>query len=186
MKILLLGSQGSGKSTQAKFLSEDLNIPVISTGDIFRQLAVEDSEDGRKIAEIVKNGGLIDDVTTSEIVKKRLSKPDAANGFILDGYPRSVKQIEYFDPQFDKVLFLKVSKHIAVERLLKRGRIDDYTEAIKKRLEEYYHQIEKILEYYSRVGNVVEINAEQPVDDVTKAIEKLLEEDKLNASKKPV
>src|SRR5689334_7087563 len=146
MKILFLGSQGSGKSTQSKILSQDLNIPVISAGDIFRTLSNEDSAEGRKVAAIVKSGALIDDKTTSEIVKNRLAKPDCVNGFILDGYPRSIKQIEYYDPQFDKVVFLRVSKHTAVDRLLKRGRIDDYTQAIEKRLEEYYHQIEHILD----------------------------------------
>lgn len=176
MKILFLGSQGSGKSTQSKKLSVDLNIPVISTGDIFRELSGSNSEMGKKVAEIVKSGGLIDDLTTSEIVKSRLLQPDCANGFILDGYPRSLKQIDYFDPGFDKVIFLRVSKHTAVERLLKRGRFDDYTEAIEKRLEEYYHQIEQILEHYRKEGNVLELDAEGSVADITSQIEKHLED----------
>lgn len=176
MKILFLGSQGSGKSTQSKRLSKNLNIPVVSTGDIFRDLSKNDSEMGKKVAEIVKSGGLIDDVTTSEIVKDRLSKPDCVNGFILDGYPRSVSQIEYYNPGFDKVIFLKVSKHTAVDRLLKRGRIDDYTDAIEKRLEEYYHQIEHILEYYRKEGNVLELDAEGSVDEITARIEKHLKD----------
>lgn len=174
MKILFLGSQGSGKSTQSKRLATDLNIPVISTGDIFRDLSKDESEMGKEVAEIVKSGGLIDDTTTSEVVKDRLSKPDCANGFILDGYPRSVEQIEYYNPGFDKVIFLKVSKHTAVDRLLKRGRIDDYTDAIEKRLEAYYHQIKHILEFYRKEGNVIEIEAEGSVDEITSQIEKHL------------
>jgi len=174
MKILLLGPQGSGKSTLAKYLSESLNVPVISTGDIFRKIAEDSSKEGQKIAEIVRSGKLVDDETVSLIVKKRLSEEDSKNGFILDGYPRSVKQIEYYDPGFDKVIFLKIPKQVAVERLLKRGRIDDYKEAIEKRLDEYYQQIEQILEYYRKLGSVLEINAETGIEEVWQQIKEKL------------
>src|SRR3989338_507134 len=126
MKILLIGPQGSGKSTQASLLAEYLGIPKISTGDIFRKLP--------KVKEILAAGKLVDDETTAEIVKKRLQETDCQNGFILDGYPRNITQKELFDPQFEKVIYLKVPDEELMKRLLARGREDDTPESIRTRL----------------------------------------------------
>lgn len=166
MKLLFLGSQGSGKSTQAKLLADYLQIPVVSTGDIFRKISEDNSEVGKRIAEIVKSGELVEDKEVSAIINKRLQEKDCQNGFILDGYPRSVAQIKYFDPGFDKVIFLTISKETAINRLLKRGRVDDTSESIKTRLENYYRQIEQIISYYQQKDKIIEINAERPVNDI--------------------
>ncbi|MCL4366252.1 nucleoside monophosphate kinase, partial [Patescibacteria group bacterium] len=101
MKILLIGPQGSGKSTQAKLLGEYLKVPVISTGDIFRKLIQEDTDLGRTLKNILSEGKLVDDQTTSKIVQQKLSEPSYQNGFVMDGYPRNIEQVNIFDPKFE-------------------------------------------------------------------------------------
>lgn len=173
-KILLIGPQGSGKSTQAKLLSEFRSVPVISTGEIFRKLAEEDSSEGRRIKEILDEGRLVDDGVTAEIVKSRLEKPDCQGGFVLDGYPRSFEQIRLFDPKFDKVFYLKLSDESIMERLLKRGRVDDTPEAIKTRLNFYREQTQPLLDHYENVGILVEIDGEKSIDEVQSEIRSAL------------
>ena len=158
MKILLIGPQGSGKSTQADLLAQYLNVPKISTGDIFRKLREEDSEEGKRIKQILDSGQLVDDQTTSELVKKRLSEADVQQGFIIDGYPRTVEQLNLFDPQFDKVVYLKVADEEVVKRLLLRGREDDTEELIKTRLDLYNQHTQPILDYYKNQGILVEVD----------------------------
>lgn len=170
MKILLIGPQGSGKSTQAQLLSEYLNIPVISTGDIFRKLREEDSEEGRKIKQILDSGKLVDDQTTSEIVRKRLSESDCRDGFIIDGYPRTLEQINIFDPGFDKVIYLNVPQKEVLKRLLSRGRADDTEELINKRLELYYEQTLPLLDYYKQKGILVEVDGMDTIEHVQKSL----------------
>src|SRR5829696_8471100 len=92
MRIILLGCPGAGKGTQAKLLAEQYHIPAISTGDIFRSAIQQQTELGKKIKSIVDNGQLVSDDLVIELVRDRLSQPDCENGFILDGFPRTVKQ----------------------------------------------------------------------------------------------
>lgn len=103
MRIALLGAPGAGKGTQASRLARYLSIPHIATGDIFRQVASEDSEEGRRLRETMERGELIPDEFTNELVKDRLAKPDAADGFILDGYPRNVGQAVALDEMLDEM-----------------------------------------------------------------------------------
>lgn len=170
VKILFVGPQGAGKSTQAKLLSEFLNIPSISTGDIFRELSTADNELGKKIKEIMTSGNLVDDQTTSEIVKERLQKPDCQNGFIFDGYPRTIKQIEYFDPGFNRVLYLKFDDEQARKRLLERARADDTPQLIDQRLKLYHELTNPILEYYKNKGILVTIDADSSIDVIQEKI----------------
>ncbi|MBI2019554.1 nucleoside monophosphate kinase [Candidatus Daviesbacteria bacterium] len=176
MKILLIGPQGSGKSTQAEFLAQFLNIPKISTGDIFRQIATEDSENGRKVREIQNSGKLVDDETTARIVEERLKQEDAAGGFIMDGYPRNIRQKDLFDPHFEKVFYLKVPDSEVTKRMLARGRADDTQESIKMRLNLYYQQTKPLLDYYKSQGILTEINgmgsAGKIQDEIRKNISK--------------
>lgn len=174
MKILLIGSQGSGKSTQASILATQLNLSKIAVGDIYRQLAKEDTDLGRGIKEILDKGQLVDDATTARIVEERLNREDCKNGFVLDGYPRTLEQARLFDPGFDKVFYLKLKQAIAIERLLKRGRADDTKELIEKRLELYYQQTQPLLDYYKDEGILVEIDALGDIKSIQNEIKKFL------------
>lgn len=174
MKILLIGPQGSGKSTQADLLAHYLKVPKITIGDIFRKIAEEDSELGKKVRDILNQGHLVDDQITSEIVKERLSHSDYKEGFIVDGYPRTLEQARLFDPNFDKVFYLKLKEEAVMERLLKRGREDDTEELINKRLELYCEQTQPLLDDYKNKGILVEIDGTGSVEKVQEDIRKHL------------
>ena len=119
MKIILLGAPGSGKGTMAQKLTNDLKIPQISTGDIFRKNLKEETPLGLQVKDIMARGELVPDEITIEIVKNRLSEPDCANGYILDGFPRSIVQAEALDgfQQIDCAINLDVDKETIVKRL---------------------------------------------------------------------
>lgn len=175
MKILFIGPQGAGKSTQGKLLAEHLNVPYISTGDIFRNFVNEGTEESKKVQEILSSGHLVDDQTTAEIVRKRLQEPDTRDGFVLDGYPRTRNQVDIFDPGFDKVIYLDLSDSEAIVRLLLRGRDDDTKELIAQRLKLYREQTEPILEYYAKPNVFKNIKAHFSVEQIREEIRKAID-----------
>ena len=168
MKILFIGPQGSGKSTQGKMLAQHLNIPYLSTGDIFRNLG--DDGQGKRIKQILSEGKLVDDATTCELVKNKLSDYEFKENFILDGYPRTLEQLNSFDPNLEKVMYLKVPKEELVQRLVKRGRADDTPELIRTRLDYYFAQTEPLLEYFRQKGILTEINGLGNIDEIQEKI----------------
>lgn len=168
MKILLIGPQGSGKSTQAKLLADFLKVPYISTGDIFREIA--DTRQGKRIRQVLESGRLVDDATTSEIVKMRVKQPDCQSGYILDGYPRNLEQVRLFDPGFDKVIYLKLSDQEATKRLLARGREDDTEESIAQRLRLYHKLTDPLSDYYQRQGLLLEIDGQGTIEEIQKKL----------------
>ena len=137
MKLVLIGIQGAGKSTQGNFLSKHLHIPYLSTGHIFREIAKEKTQLGRYVKEVINSGSLIPDDKTIEIVNSYLSRPEYKKGYILDGFPRTLKQSKKFSNNVDKVIFIDIPDKEALWRLAYRDekRDDNTIEAIRKRIE---------------------------------------------------
>ena len=187
MNVLLLGPQGAGKGTQAKRIAAEYELPHIATGDILRRAMAEDTPLGRKVKPIYESGGLVPDHLMIELIRDRLSKPDTAHGFILDGFPRTFVQAEALDSmlrEIDKQLHLalelRVPDEVAVERLTKRaaleGRPDDTPEAIRRRLALYHEETEPLVEYYRSRGNVVGIHGHRSENEVFAEIQQALEQ----------
>ena len=173
MKIILIGIQGAGKSTQGNLLREKLNVPYLSTGHIFREMAKEKTPLGRYIKEIMNAGYLIPDEKTVEIVSLYLKKPEYEKGYILDGFPRTLEQVKMFKNGIDKVVYLKVSDKEALWRLSYRegvGREDETLTAIRKRIELFHTLTEPVLEYYRQKGTLVEIDGEKTIEEIHKEI----------------
>lgn len=176
MKILITGPQGSGKTTQSQRVSEKLGICMVKMGDILRDRAKVDDEIGRKLTEDMNKGLLADNNISSGLMAQELKKPKCANGYIIDGYPRSLGQLQLFDPQYDVVICLDVSVNTSIDRLIHRGRADDKPEAIKQRLELYEEETKKTIDHYEKMGIVRRIDGEKPIDQVTEEILEALKE----------
>jgi adenylate kinase len=189
VNILLLGPQGSGKGTQAKRIARDYGIPHIATGDIIRTMKEEDSDLGRELKAVYDRGDLVSDDLMIRIIEDRLGRDDAQDGFILDGFPRTLPQAEALDVmlrdldrKLDIVLEFQLrNREMLQRRLLQRAaeedRSDDTPEAIARRLELYYEQTEPLVEYYrSRHGNVVGIHADRSIDEVYAEVQAALEQ----------
>lgn len=173
MKIILIGIQGAGKSTQGNLLSEKLKIPYLSTGHIFREMAKEKTPLGRYIKEIMNAGFLIPDEKTVEIVSEYLKKPEYEKGYILDGFPRTLEQVKMFENGVGKVVYLRVSDREALWRLSYRngeGREDETLTAIRKRIELFHKLTEPVLGYYRQKGILVEVDGERSIEDINKEI----------------
>jgi adenylate kinase len=173
MKIIIIGIQGSGKSTQGNFLSEKLKVPYLSTGHIFREMAKEKTPLGRYIKETMTAGFLIPDGKTLTIVEEYLKKPEYQNGYIIDGFPRTCKQAEAFKDKIDKVIYLKVSDKEALWRLSYRNgevREDETVLAVRKRIELFHEVTKPVIEHYRRKRILVEVDGEKHVEEVSKEI----------------
>lgn len=173
MKIIIIGIQGAGKSTQGNLLSEALKVPYLSTGHIFRDLAKEHTKLGRYIKEVMNAGYLIPDRKTITIVEEYLSRKEYQSGYILDGFLRTLVQAKAFKNGIDKVVYLKVSDKEALWRLSYRNgeaREDDTLSAIKKRIELFHKLTEPVLDYYRQKGMLIEIDGEKSIEEIHKQI----------------
>jgi adenylate kinase len=172
VRVVLLGPPGAGKGTQAQKLSEKLGIPQISTGDLFRKNISEGTPLGIEAKRYLDAGDLVPSELTNKLVEDRIEQPDATDGFILDGYPRSVEQARAFDEmlknhdtKLDAVLEFAVSEQELLERLKSRGRADDTEEVIHNRMQVYRDETEPLLEYYSH-NNLQTVDAVGALDEV--------------------
>ena len=164
MKIIIMGPQGCGKSTQAEKISEKLNIPHISTGDIFRKLEKSKSPLGIRVFKEMSSGKLVSDGDIMLVIKEELLKQKYKGGFIIDGFPRNVYQAKHSPFKPNTVLYLKVSKEVSFARLIERKRGDDTPKVIKTRLSEYYKNTTPVLDYYEKMGILRTFNGEQEIE----------------------
>ncbi|MEU8896824.1 adenylate kinase [Nocardia sp. NPDC048505] len=171
MRVVLLGPPGAGKGTQADLLSDKLGVPHISTGDLFRANISQQTPLGREAQKYMDAGDLVPSDVTNRMVEARVNEPDAANGFILDGYPRTVDQADALEKilgdmnsKLDAVLCFVVAEDTVVERMLARGRGDDNEGVIRNRLRVYREETEPLLTHYD--GLVVSVDGVGEVDDV--------------------
>jgi adenylate kinase len=186
VNVLILGPQGSGKGTQAKRMSAEYGIAHVSTGDMFRDAIEAETPLGLQIKPIYDAGELVPDELTIGLIRERLARGDAAEGFVLDGFPRNAAQaealdelLEEIDRPLDVVLDLQVPDEICIARMLKRaeeeGRVDDTPEAIARRLEIYHRETAPLVRHYLPTGKVVGIPSEGSVDEVWARIQDALE-----------
>ncbi|MDO5710403.1 MAG: adenylate kinase [Micrococcales bacterium] len=177
MRLLILGPPGAGKGTQAARIAERFGIPAISTGDIFRANIKGGTDLGKKVQNILASGQYVPDEVTNEIVADRLTQQDAQAGFLLDGYPRTLAQVEALDAmltqadqELDAVLELRVPTDQVVARLLQRaqleGRVDDTEEVIRERMAVYTRETQPLSDTYSQRGLLRGVDGTGDVDEV--------------------
>lgn len=180
-RLLIVGPPGAGKGTQAARVSELLDIPTISTGDIFRRNIAERTELGRRVKAIVDSGDYVPDELTNALVKDRLDQADAGTGFLLDGYPRTPEQVAYLDGflasrghVLDAVLQLVADPEELVRRLRLRsreeGRADDSEEAIRHRQDVYLRETQPLIEIFRERELLLEVDGLGTVDEVASRV----------------
>jgi adenylate kinase len=187
MKLVIMGPPGAGKGTQAKKIAGKLGIPAISTGDIFRQNVSDETELGVEAKRYMDNGDYVPDELTNKMVRERLAEDDAVDGFLLDGYPRTLAQVDELDDMLaqrdasiDAVLVLTVDEDEVVQRLANRaadeGRSDDTEDVIRHRQELYTEQTAPLIEVYDERGLLVRVDGMGAVDEVTSRVFDALDE----------
>jgi adenylate kinase len=180
-RLVLFGPPGAGKGTQAARLCVRLGVPAISTGDIFRSNIAGGTELGRQVVSYTSVGALVPDELTDALVRDRLAQPDAADGFLLDGYPRNVAQVHALDAilqdagtALDVVVEITANADAVVGRLLKRaaieGRADDTEDVIRHRLDVYAEQTAPIAKVYADRGVLVQVDGIGELDEVTERL----------------
>ncbi len=177
-RLLLIGPPGAGKGTQAAGLAETYRVPTISTGDIFRSNVKNETELGKLAKAFMDAGDNVPDSLTNQLIRERLAEPDAQDGFLLDGYPRTVDQVRELDEflaghgcALDAVIELVADPDVVVGRLRKRateqGRSDDTEQVVRHRLDVYHEQTEPLIDIYDGRGVLVKVDAIGSIPEVT-------------------
>lgn len=167
MKILIVGLPGSGKTTQIDKVAQKYGLEPVKMGNILREIVSTKSGLGQKIAAIMSSGELVEDELVAKLIKDKVTQ--IGDKLVMEGFPRTTKQVELFDPEFDKVFYLEVPIEVVKDRMKDRGRADDSDEAIEKRLQVQMEDMEHILGYYK--DRLVKINGILPIEEVFKTIE---------------
>jgi len=186
-RLLIVGPPGAGKGTQASAIAEAYGIPAVSTGDIFRANVKNETELGLKVKAILAAGDYVPDSLTNELISDRLAQSDAAEGFLLDGYPRTMAQVDFLDAHLAErgssltgVVQLVADRDEIVERLRKRaleqGRDDDTEEAIRHRQDVYLRETAPLVETYRERGLLVEVDGLGSIAEVAARIDSALTE----------
>jgi adenylate kinase len=177
MRLLLLGAPGSGKGTQAARLKDSLGVPHISTGDLLRAEVAAGTPLGLEAKGVMARGELVSDAILLGMLEDRFSRPDTANGFILDGYPRNLAQADALDgllarigQRFDHAVQLEVPSELLVERIAGRaqaeGRADDNPDSVRKRLQVYESQTAPVIGFYRQHGQLTVVDGVGSLDEV--------------------
>lgn len=187
MRLILLGPPGAGKGTQADFLIQDFKLAHLSTGDMLRAAIKAETPLGLAAKEVMDRGELVSDEIVCGIVSERLDAPDAANGFVLDGFPRTIPQAETLDGmlaekdmKLDAVVEIRADADILVDRIIKRAqesggaRSDDNEEVLRKRLDVYEESTAPLVAYYRGKGLLKTVDGMQSIDEVKAAIRSAL------------
>ena len=176
-RLIFLGPPGAGKGTQAQVLSENHQIPHVSTGDILRAAVSQQTPLGKQAKDYMDRGELVPDSLILNLIQDRLSYEDTVNGWILDGFPRNVNQAAFLeellaklDQSADCVLNLEVPDEVLVERLLARKRKDDNESTIRRRLEIYHQDTVPVINFYQEKATLKTINGDQTMEEVTKSL----------------
>ena len=168
MRVLLAGPQGSGKTTQAKLVADQLGLCLIKAGDLIREWITKDTIQAEKWREQINSGQAIDNRVVADLVQIAVAECD--DDFIVDGYPRTIDQLKVYDPKYTQVLYLHIPDQVGIKRLIERGRPDDNPSAIEKRLSWYHTETEPLIQYYRDQGLVIDIDATKDIDQVTSDI----------------
>lgn len=181
MRLLIMGPPGVGKGTQSAILAASLQVPAISTGDIFRAMQASHSALAAELRATMAAGRYVDDDLTNRIVAERLLREDCREGFLLDGYPRTLPQLDFLhrwlaerDRSIDAVLLLEADEEVTARRMAARaaldGRADDTVEAFRVRLQVYAEQTRPLLEVYDQIGLLRRIDGSGSVDEVAERV----------------
>lgn len=181
MFLILFGPPGIGKGTQSQKISQEFNIPQISTGDMLRKAIESETRLGRSAKKLMDKGDLVPDEIVLGIVEDRIMEDDCRNGFILDGFPRTGPQARGLTklmenqnlPPF-KCIELQVPDDVIIKRLLMRGRNDDKEETVRKRLKIYKEQTAPVKKYYAASNNFYQVNGDKSIEEVYNDIKKII------------
>ncbi|KST63145.1 adenylate kinase family protein [Mastigocoleus testarum] len=181
MKLVILGGSGSGKSTQAEMLCTNLNVPIISTGEVLRKAISNSSNLGIRAQPYLEAGELVPDEMMIEFIKNHLKEPEFQGGWLLEGYPRTAFQAEELDflleelgQQLNWVIYLQVTQDAMIARCLDRSLPDDQPEIIQRRIELFYERTIPILEYYDRRCRLLKIDGDRSSEEVQQSIKNLI------------
>jgi adenylate kinase len=184
-RVLLLGPPGAGKGTQARLLVAALRVPQVSTGDMLREAVASGTPLGREAKALMDAGKLLSDEVVIGVAEQRLGQPDAALGFVLDGFPRTAGQAQALDAllarrgaRLERCVSIRVDEQELVKRLLRRaeleGRSDDNERSIRTRMDEYRRKTQPLIDHYRAAGVLAEVDGMGDVEDVAKRIREAL------------
>ena len=186
-RLLIVGAPGAGKGTHAPLIAEHFGVPAISTGAMFRAAIASGSELGQQVEAIVSSGGLVPDELTDKVLAERLAQPDAVNGWLLDGYPRTVAQVQALDDMLDAqgksldaVIMLDVPREAVIARLVgraeKEGRVDDTPAVIEHRQAVYEAQTAPVIAEYESRGLVIHVDGSGSIEESAEEMKRCLDE----------
>ena len=170
MNVIFIGPAGSGKSVQAERLATELNVPHLNAGDLLYYASLGEDNEASLIREAMEKGELVDSSIATRLLDRYFSDPAHQGGVVIDGHPRTLEEAKDLKPPIDKVINIKLSDEVVKERLSKRGRHDDKPEIIQRRLDIYHEEMQPILDYYSSMGILVEIDGDRSIDEIAEDI----------------